>query len=175
MRKLTAISLVVVASSAFASPDLIVELASRANREGPEGVNAYLSAHWEEAMSQLARRTAGCEVPAVKLSVELHRGTNAEATQAHGESLREAAGRCPATVLRFANEHEVPSLCGLPESVPDSRIETETAKRVRELRSNSSLAASTKGKACISAYREALSRARLGPWQTDQHIGRPTR
>jgi hypothetical protein len=175
MRMLTAISLVLTASSAFASADLIAELASRANREGPEGVNAYLSTHWEGAMLQLARRTASCEVPAVKLSVELHRGTNAEATQAHGESLREAVGRCPATVLRFANEHEVPSFCGLPESVPDSRIQAETAKRVTKLRSNSSLAASTKGKTCISAYQEALRRATLGPWQTDQHIGRPTR
>ena len=162
-------------AAATAATDIVADLKSRLANDGLEAVNAYLSGHWESAMAPLSRKVERCDIQAMQLTLELHRGTNAETAQALGESLSLAVSRCPAKLLPLIPSSEVQQFCNVGGAVPESRVKREIARRVHRLSLNAPLSRSQNGLACITAYKEEARRAALGPWQTDSLNGRPTK
>ena len=143
-------------------------LGAMVQREGVEATNAHLSANWTTSMARLSQRISQCDPKALTLGVTLYRTTNGEAAQSHGESLRVANGKCPALVLPLLAKAEVASVCALPDEVSDHEFEKASRRRVAALKARKALAATEVGLACISAYEQALRRAKLGPWQGNQ-------
>ena len=160
--------------SAVAATDIVAELRFRLERDGLQAVNSYLSAHWESAMEPLARKVEQCDAKAMQLALQLHRGTNAETAQAHGESLSLAVGRCPAKLLPLIPPSEVTQYCSVGGTIPDSRLNREIDRRIQGIVANAPLRASQNGRACVAAYKAEAQRSALGPWQTDSTNGRPT-
>jgi hypothetical protein len=174
MRRLAATTCAALALSAVAATDIVAELSSRLERDGLEAVNAYVSGRWESVMGPLARKVEQCDAKAMQLALQLHRGTNAEATQAHAESLSLAVGRCPAKLLPLIPPSEIAQFCSVAGTVPESDLKREIDRRIRGIGANALLNASQNGRACVAAYKAEAQRAALGPWQTDSTNGRAT-
>ena len=174
MRNLAAALLLAMPTLA-APADIVASLSRRADAEGVESVNAYLSDHWESAMNALSEHVVACAPAAMSLALRLYRSHNVEATSAHAESLRQAMTNCPAKLLPIVPPDLVPTVCALPDSVTDAQFQAVGRHEVARLRADSSLAGSRNGRACIAAYEQQAQRAALGPWQSNDDKRRPMR
>jgi hypothetical protein len=175
VRQLTTIACTVLSLQAAAAANTVSDIAIRLERDGTVATNAYLSAHWESAMAAFSQAVERCDVKAMQLALQLRRGTNAETAQAHSESLSIAVGRCPVRLLPLVPVSEVAQFCSAANVVSESRVQSELTRRIRGIEANASLRASQNGRTCLSAYHEEARRAALGPWQSNDAIGRSAR
>jgi hypothetical protein len=149
------------AAAAAASDALVADLDRRLAGGGVEAVNTHLDAHWGSDMVPLNRKTADCDLQAVALSIQLIRSANAKAAEAHGESLRTAAGRCPGFVLALASHVEIPRYCASVASWSVGQTARELRRRVAAIESDKVLRSSPRGMSCRAAYLYELHNTRV--------------
>jgi hypothetical protein len=143
------------------SDALVADLDQRLAGGGVEAVNAHLDAHWSSDMVALNHRTANCDLQAVALSIQLIRSANAKAAEAHGESLRTAAGSCTGFVLALASQEEIPRYCASVASWSIGQTARELRRRIAAIESDKVLRSSQRGKSCRAAYLDELQNTRV--------------
>jgi hypothetical protein len=146
---------------ALAADPLVADLDQRLASAGVESVNDYLSAHPEAALPRFNRMTASCELHAVSLALRLARGANAQAVQAHEESLRAASGRCTRFVLALASAAEVPRVCASQAAWGAAQTARELRRRIADIDADKLLRATAQGQACQAAYLHELKTTRV--------------
>lgn len=156
-----ALAAATLAGAAWASAALISDLEQRLAQGGVESVNRYLNAHPTSAMAALNQKTAACELPAVSLAVRLSRSTNARAVQAHGESLRAAAGGCAAFVLALVTPQEIPRVCASVAAWRPAQTARELRRRIGAIDADEHLRSNRLGRACRAAYLYELQNTRV--------------
>jgi hypothetical protein len=147
--------------AALAADVLVAELEQRLASAGVESVNDYLIAHPDSAMPRFNRKTASCELQAVRLAIRLARGANARAVQAHEESLRAATGRCARFVLALVSAAEVPRVCASQTSWGAAQTARELRRRIADIDADKVLRTTAQGLACRATYLYELKNTRV--------------
>jgi hypothetical protein len=151
----------ILSGSTLAADALVAELEQRLARVGVESVNDYLSSHPDSVLSRLNRKTASCELQAVSLAVRLARGVNAQAVQAHEESLRTATGRCARFVLALVSAAEIPRVCASQAAWGAAQTARELRRRIADIEADKLLRGTVQGQACRAAYLYELQNTRV--------------
>lgn len=151
----------VLPTAAAEDDTLVPDLEQRLADGDAVKVNAYLKSHWAQAMEPLNRRTARCDLQAVSLAIRLDRSGDAQARQAHNESLRAAVGACTSFVLALSSLEEIPRYCGSVSSWSLSQTARELRRRIAAIESDEVLRSSPRGKACRAAYLHELRNTRV--------------
>lgn len=146
---------------ALALDALVAELEQRLASTGVESVNDHLSAHPGSVLARFNRSTASCELQAVSLAVRLARGANAQAVQAHEESLRAATGRCARFVLALVSAAEVPKVCASQPFWGAAQTARELRRRIADIDADRLLRGTEPGQACRAAYLYELKNTRV--------------
>ena len=151
-----------LAPAALTAESLVADLERRLAAGGAEQVNAYLSSNWSSVMAPLNQKTAGCDLQAVSLSMQLSRSLDTKAAQAHGDSLRAATGKCMRFVLALATIDELPTYCSSVETWSPSQTARELRRRIAAIDADAILRSSQRGKGCRAAYMHELRNTRVG-------------
>lgn len=146
------------AAVATAADAPFADIEQRLAAEGADRVNAALGA---AAMAALNRRAADCELPAVSLSIRLHRSADPRAAQAHRDALRAATGSCAPFVLALTAADEIPRICASLESWGPAQTARELRRRMAAIDAHAVLRSTARGKACRAAYLYELENTRV--------------
>jgi len=148
--------------AAFAADAFVAEIEQRLASMGADSVNAHLSAPENAALlARLHRQTASCELHAVSLTVQLARGTNATAVQAHEDALRAATGRCARFVLALVSASDVPKVCASQAAWGAAQTARELRRRMADIDADKLLRSTAQGQACRAAYLYELKNTRV--------------
>lgn len=150
------------AQVAWAADPLVGELEQRLAAGGAEQVNAYLDAHWPEAMLPFSQKTAACDLQAVSVAMQLSRASSGRVARAHGDALRTATGRCMAFVLALAPLHEMARYCSAVADWGAAQTARELRRRIALIEADAVLRGSPRGQSCLAAYRAEMRNTRVG-------------
>ena len=164
MRASTALALALFAMptvSGAASASVIDQIELRLAEVGLDQVNVELGSEWSSATTELHRRTKGCELKAVSLTMRLSRGSNAKLTTAHLDALRLANGRCTRFVLAVAAPHEIALYCSSLATWRPAQTARELRRRIAAIEADGVLLSSQAGRSCRAAYLYELNNTRV--------------
>ncbi|MET0334354.1 MAG: hypothetical protein ABW190_08780 [Rhizobacter sp.] len=161
MRTVVVIAAMVMSPQAMALDAITTDLEQRLRQQSVEAVNDHLAANAFD-LAVLHRDTERCAARAVRLTLELSRGSRSRTTDAHTDTLRTALGRCTGLVLSLVSAADVPKVCASVASWSVMQTVRELRRRMRIIDADEALRTSANGKACSAACLHELKTSRAG-------------